>query len=95
MPIRDEHILVNEKFNEDYCLNQIGKIVRKLDYYYSNSYLKFLKFPEDAEVLLKSLEEHKITLNDIIVLLMKNHFKMNLVLKNHYIGTKHSQNYKF
>ena len=43
----------NEKFNVDYSLKQIGKIVRKLGYNYSKAYPKFSKSPEDAEEQLK------------------------------------------
>ena len=34
MSMKDVHLLVNEKFNVDYSLKQIGKIVRKLGFNY-------------------------------------------------------------
>ena len=51
--MKDVHLFINEKFNVDYSLKQIGKIVRKLGYNYSKAYLKFSKSPEDAEEQLK------------------------------------------
>ena len=55
MSMKGVHILVNEKFNVDYSLKQIGKIVRKLGYNYSKAYPKFSISPEDAEKQLKKL----------------------------------------
>ena len=53
--MKDVHLLLNKKFNVDYSLKQIGKIVIKLVYNYSKSYPKFSKSPEDAEEHLKKL----------------------------------------
>ena len=53
MSMKDVHLLVNDKFNVDYSLKQIGKIVKKLGYNYSKAYPKFSKSPEDAEEQLK------------------------------------------
>lgn len=53
MSMKDVHFLVNDKFNVDYSLKQIGKIVKKLGYNYSKAYPKFSKSPEDAEEQLK------------------------------------------
>ena len=53
MSMKDVHLFVNEKFNVDYSLKQIGKIVRKLGYNYSKAYPKFSKSPEDAKEQLK------------------------------------------
>ena len=53
MSMKDVHRLVNKKFNVDYSLKQIGKIVKKLGYNYSKAYPKFSKSPEDAEEQLK------------------------------------------
>ena len=54
--MKDVHQLVNKKFNVDYSLKQIGKIVRKLGYNYRKAYPKFSKSPEDAEEQLKKLK---------------------------------------
>ncbi len=51
--MKDVHKLVNEKFNVDYSLKQIGKIIKKLEYNYSKAYPKFSKSPKDAEEQLK------------------------------------------
>ncbi|MBR0370798.1 MAG: transposase [Methanobrevibacter sp.] len=56
MSMKDVHLLVNDKFNVDYSLKQIGKIVKKLGYNYSKAYPKFSKSPEDAEEQLKKLK---------------------------------------
>ena len=53
MSMKDVHLLVNNKFNVEYSLKQIGKIVKKLGYNYSKAYPKFSKSPEDAEEQLK------------------------------------------
>ena len=53
MSMKDVYLIVNEKFNGDHSLKQIGKIVRKLGYNYSKAYPKFSKSPEDAEEQLK------------------------------------------
>ena len=53
MSMKDVHILVNEKFNINYSLKQIGKITEKLGYNYSKAYPIFSKTPEDAEEQLK------------------------------------------
>ena len=69
MSMKDVHKLVNEKFNVNYSLKQIGKIIKKLEYNYSKAYPKFSKSPKDAEEQLKkNLEEYNITTNDIIIL---------------------------
>lgn len=44
--MKDVQLLVNEKFNVDYSLKQIGKIMKKLGYNYSKTYPKFSKSPE-------------------------------------------------
>ncbi len=49
MSMKDVHLIVNKKFDVDYSLKQIGKIVKKLGYNYSKVYPKFSKSPEDAE----------------------------------------------
>ena len=51
--MKDVHILVNEKFNVNYSLKQIGKIMKKLGYNYSKAYPKSSKSPKDAEKQLK------------------------------------------
>ena len=51
--MKDVHLLVNEKFNVNYSLKQIGIIVKKLGYNYSKAYPKFSKSPKDAEKQLK------------------------------------------
>ena len=53
MSMKDVHLIVNKKFDVDYSLKQIGKIVKKLGYNYSKAYPKFSKSPEDAEEQLK------------------------------------------
>ena len=53
MSMKDVHLLVNDKFNVEYSLKQIGKIVKKLGYTYTKAYPKFSKTPEDAEEQLK------------------------------------------
>ncbi|WP_305557058.1 winged helix-turn-helix domain-containing protein [Methanobrevibacter sp. V74] len=45
MSMKDVHKLVNEKFNVNYSLKQIGKIIKKLGYNYSKAYPKFSKSP--------------------------------------------------
>ena len=47
------HLLFNEKFNVDYSLKPIEKIIRKLGYNYIKAYPKFSKSPKDAEEQLK------------------------------------------
>lgn len=56
MSMKDVHLIVNKKFDVDYSLKQIGKIVKKLGYNYSKAYPKFSKSPEDAEEQLKKLK---------------------------------------
>lgn len=51
--MKDVHILVNEKFNVNYSLKQIGKIMKKLGCNYSKAYPKSSKSPKDAEKQLK------------------------------------------
>ena len=53
MSMKDVHLIVNKKFDVDYSLKQIGKIVKKLGYNYGKAYPKFSKSPEDAEEQLK------------------------------------------
>ena len=53
MSMKNVHLIVNKKFDVDYSLKQIGKIVKKLGYNYSKAYPKFSKSPEDAEEQLK------------------------------------------
>ncbi len=62
MSMKDVHTIVNEKFNVNYSLKQIGKIVRKLGYNYSKAYPKFSKTPENTEEQLKKLKrtQHNI-----------------------------------
>ena len=47
--MKDVHLLVNEKFNVNYSLKQIGIIVKKLGYNYSKTYPQFSKSPKDAK----------------------------------------------
>lgn len=94
MSMKDVHLLVNEKFNVDYSLKQIGKIVRKLGYNYSKAYPKFSKSPEDAEEQLKkNLEEHNISSNNIMVFFDEASFQNEpYTQKSLYKrGTKHTQ----
>lgn len=58
--MKDVHLLVNEKFNVDYSLKQIGKIVRKLGYNCSKKYSKFSKSPKEQ---FKNLDEHNLKSN--------------------------------
>jgi len=55
--MKDVHLLVNEKFNVDYSLKQIGKIVRKLGYNCSKKYSKFSISPKEQ---FKNLDEHNL-----------------------------------
>ncbi len=53
MSMKDVHRLVNKKFNVDYSLKHICKILNKLGYNYRISYPKLSKSTEDADAQLK------------------------------------------
>ena len=68
LSMMDARQILIDKFGVEYSLTQVTKITDKLGFNYSTSRPEFIESPKNKEeILINTLEESKITENDIIV----------------------------